>query len=260
MLLSNARTMPAGALRRRLVSYRGVVRLVCGCAVTALVLGSLGCASESPQGQGRVDLADSRGDFPVNPRLALARIDLERHVPGALRAEEERLISELRALLPAAAREELLAVLMDDSSGGFIAASPDPRIADLVSRIYAIREADHEASRRMRPTSVVVAFPERWPYDDPAVILRRPQGDLMLINRTHLTGVLLKRSIGALYGSYRREGGILRREVRINVPVPRGAAPESSMGAVLDKLLLAARPSDLPGIGPALTTTLQLRQ
>jgi len=114
--------------------------------VSLVLLAALTMACDSHPGPSPPP--DEQGPtYEVRPDPASLGIDLQTHVAGNRKADEEAALSRLRALYPDAAR----ALEETDSLGGAIyAVDGNEEAAQLLAVIYAIRNADGEAEHRAK--------------------------------------------------------------------------------------------------------------
>lgn len=186
---------------------------------------------------------------------------------AASMAEEKQLIDQAVALLPLEYQEPFRQKLSDPNS--HINATSDPRISDLLSRLYALRRDRRHEERRLASVKeaskhsvpVLLALPDAAQPGAPvATVLRRrlhAPTDLIVL-RSDATPEALATALSGLAGSRERVGDDLQTDViRIAVTSTGTRAPSVQIRQIWTKLQNAPR-TQVAGVGSARALTMRL--
>jgi hypothetical protein len=211
--------------------------------------------------------ADARRYSIPDAEVTQASFDRS-HVPGSRRAEEESAIAELLATLPDDRSRERMTQLL--SSGGRPYEVRDPRHARLLTRIFAIRDADvraaamaHSIEMARGPLDVLVARVDQVPMQGArAMIMRRPTGrqrNLILVSG-EASATDFADAVATMFAHRRSFGDEIYDATQARVPertTPISSEREARFQQRLEELR-AAPIREIPGIGQARAITITL--
>lgn len=202
----------------------------------------------------------------------LSAQELQSYVPGSRAGEEEAAIRRILELSAPPDREWMEQHVRNHLS--FVSEHPDPEIADLLGKIYSIRQADGEATQlagsrsysRSHSLRVVVALSESARFAGTSATIVRAPGPpsivAIVMNKGTASEDALAGAIGALQSLREAEGDLVSRlEV---VPIRQHAGivtwSDTRKGIFHDLLtkLSSAPVRDIPGVGPAQTVVTTL--
>src|SRR5688572_21177555 len=152
-----------------------MARILARLTLLSCALLVIGCDNDSQ----RPRVSPDNKSFSVNPDFRLAGIDPATHVAGSLHAREAAAIAKLLAITPPEFADELQTLLKEPHAPRIYAVDDNEEAAQLLSLIYAIRDADYEVQLGSRgqfkpsATATVILVDELQDPNARALVVRR---------------------------------------------------------------------------------------